>query len=261
MATVTQKASSRYLKSVPKFQRILKSAKDRDINEADTVLIIQDMLAEVFGFDKYVEITSEFAIRNTYVDLGIKIGEKIQFLIEVKAIGLALNESHLRQVIDYGANHGSPWVILSNGIHWELHRIRFEKPISHNLVAEFNFLELNPRKKADQEKLFLLSKGGLSKSVRENYYERVQNINRFVLAAILLSDSTLKSIKRDLRKLAPGIKIDTTEIEAILRNDVLKRDVIEGTEAKKAAGRTRRLARKAKKTTKSVRTLPNTNEE
>ena len=40
------------------------------------------------GFDKYSEITSEYVIRSTYVDLAIKLDGKLALLIEVKAIGL-----------------------------------------------------------------------------------------------------------------------------------------------------------------------------
>jgi len=247
MATVPKKALDRYMRTVSKFQRVLKIAQDRDVNEADTVSIIQDMLAEVFGFEKYLEITSEFAIRGTYCDLAIKLDGKIQFLIEVKAIGLTLKDSHLRQVVEYGANEGVQWVVLTNGIIWELYRIRFEKPIDHDLVSSFNFLELNPRKAEDQEKLFLLSKKGVSKAVREDYYERVQCVNRFVIGAIVLSEPIVSAIRRDLRKLSSGIKVEATEIDKMLRSEVLKRDVIEGDEADKAASRVRRLSRRQAK--------------
>ena len=52
---------------------------------------------------------------------------KIEYLIEVKAIGLSLKENHLRQALGYGANNGIPWVVLTNGLVWELYRIKFEK--------------------------------------------------------------------------------------------------------------------------------------
>ena len=246
MATIPKKVVERYVKTVSKFQRALKSARDRDINEADTVSITQDILAEVFGFKKYLEITSEYAIRGTYCDLAIKIDEKIQYLVEVKAIGHTLKEHHLRQAVDYGANKGVQWVVLTNGVTWELHRIRLERAVEHELVSSFNFLELNPRKKEDQEKLFLLSKRGLL-SAREDYYERVQSVNRFVVGAIVLSKPIMSAIKRDIRKLSSGFKVEITEIEKILQNEVLKRDVIEGDEAFKAISRVQRLSRKATK--------------
>jgi len=77
MTYIPKMVIDRYIKSIPKFQRVLQVAKDRDVNEADTVSIIQDMLSEVFGFEKYIEITSEYAIRGTYCDLAIKMEDKI----------------------------------------------------------------------------------------------------------------------------------------------------------------------------------------
>ena len=247
MTYIPKKTIARYIKNIPKFQRVLQVANDRDVNEADTVSIIQDMLSEVFGFEKYLEITSEYAIRNTYCDLAIKMNGEVQYLLEVKAIGISLKSVHLRQVVDYGANHGVQWVVLTNGIIWELYRIRFERPINHDLVSSFNFLEINPKKEDDQQKLFLLSKKGLGKEVRENYFERIQSVNRFIIGAIVLSDSIIGAIKRDIRKLSSGIKVDDNEIKQILQNDVLKRDVTEGDEVFKAIARVRRISKKASK--------------
>jgi hypothetical protein len=53
MAKIPKKVLDRYNKTVSKFQRVLRKALHRDINEADTVAIVQDMLADVFGFEKY----------------------------------------------------------------------------------------------------------------------------------------------------------------------------------------------------------------
>ena len=247
MAAIPKKVIERYKKAVSKFQRVLKVAQDRDVNEADTVSIVQDMLAEVFGFDKYLDITCEYAIRGTYCDLAIKMEDKIQYLLEVKAIGMTLKKPHLQQAVNYAANHGVKWVVLTNGITWELHRMRFERPIDCDLVLSINFLELNPRKAEDQQKLFVLSKRGIGKSVRDDYFERVQSVNRFVIGAIVISESIMNVIRRDLRKLVPGLKVENKEIEQILRNEVLKRDVIEGEEASKAKMRVRKITKKAVK--------------
>ena len=247
MAPVPKKVIERFKKSIAKFQKVLQIAKDRDINEADTVSIIQDMLSDIFGFQKYLEITSEYSIRNLYCDLAIRIDDKIQYLIEVKAIGIALKDSHLRQAVEYGANKGVQWVVLTNGILWELYKIRFEKPISYDLVSSLNLLNIIPRSKEDQEKLYLFTKEGLGKSVREDYYERVQSVNRFVFGALILSEPIINVIKRDIKKLSSGVKVETQEIEKILKNEVLKRDVVEGDEAIKAFNKVRKLSRKIQK--------------
>lgn len=47
--------------------------------KSDTVTIVTDMLEEVFGFDKYSEITREYAIQGTFCDLSIKSVKKIEY--------------------------------------------------------------------------------------------------------------------------------------------------------------------------------------
>jgi hypothetical protein len=233
MARIPKKVSERLSKSTRSFQRVLRVAKDRDINESDTVTIVTDMLERVFGYDKYAEITSEQAIRGTYCDLAVRLSDSVKYLIEVKAIGLELKESHLRQAIGYGANHGVPWIVLTNGIEWRVHKLAFEKPIRCEQVLEFDFLSMSPRKAEHQELLFLLSKEGLASAAIEEFHEHVQVVNRFVIAAVIHSDPVVSIIRREVRRLAPGTKVSAAEIRELLP-EVLKRDVVEGEEAKKA---------------------------
>lgn len=243
MANVPKKVAARLSKEVRRFQGVLHDAQARDVNESDTVTIITDMLARVFGFDKYTEITSEQAIRGTYCDLAVKLNDAIQYLIEVKAIGLHLKDAHLRQAVNYGANHGVPWVVLTNGVNWEIYRVKFERPISHELVCSFDFLELNPRNKDDQGQLFLLYREGLSKAAIEEFHEHVRNVNRFIVGALVQSDPVLAVIRRELRRLAPGTRVSTEEITALLP-DVLKRDLLEGKNAENAIKRVGKAAGK-----------------
>ena len=71
MAKIPKKVSDRISKKVPVYQKVLENALTRDVNESDTVTIITDILSDVFGFDKYTEITSEQQIRGTFCDLAI----------------------------------------------------------------------------------------------------------------------------------------------------------------------------------------------
>ena len=105
------KVSQRISAGLKKFQPILEAAKARDVNESDTVVIVTDLLHEVFGYEKYADITSEHMIRSTFCDLAIKLDGHCALLIEVKAIGTELKENHLKQAVDYAANQaatGSP---------------------------------------------------------------------------------------------------------------------------------------------------------
>lgn len=251
---IPKRVGDRLARSIGKFQQVLKNAKDRDVNESDTVSIIKDMLAEVFGYDKYLEVTSELAIRGTYCDLAIKLDNKVEFLIEVKAIGSGLKESHLRQAIDYGANEGIPWVILTSGLEWQVYKIRFEKPIDHDLVCEFTFAELDPKNEEHQERLFILCKEGLVKDAREEFHEKILTVNRFILGALVLGDEVVGVIRRELRKLSAGVLVTPEEITQILSNEVLKRDVLDGEEAAKAQSRVRRFYEKATRRTRESST-------
>ncbi len=242
---IPKRVLDRLVRGMTKFQRVLQIAKDRDVNESDTVSIICDMLAEVFGYDKYLDVTSEVAIRGTYCDLAIKIDNKVEFLIEAKAIGLDLKESHLRQAIDYGANNGVQWIVLTNGIVWRVYKIRFEKPINYDLVCELNFMEFNPKNEEHQEKLWILCKEGVVKDAREDFYEKILTVNRFVLSALILSDTIVGVIRRELRKLSDGVLVSPEEIVKILTNEVLKRDALDGDEASKTQARVRRFYGKA----------------
>ena len=73
MARLPKKAAERIAVGLKRFQPILASARSRDVNESDTAVIVADVLQEIFGYDKYCEITSEHMIRSTYCDLAIKL--------------------------------------------------------------------------------------------------------------------------------------------------------------------------------------------
>jgi len=75
MSKVPTVVVKRLTTTVPKFKKILARAKERDVNESDTVTIVTDMLEEVFGFDKYTDITREFGIQGTYCDLAVRSGK------------------------------------------------------------------------------------------------------------------------------------------------------------------------------------------
>jgi hypothetical protein len=143
--SIAAKVTTRIAAGLKKFQPILAAAKSRDVNESDTVILVTDMLSEVFGYDKYSELTSEHAIKSSFCDLAIKLENVIALLIEVKAIGSELKENYIKQAVDYAANQGVEWVVLTNGLHWRIYKVTFGKPIDHELVVELHIADLNPR--------------------------------------------------------------------------------------------------------------------
>src|SRR5688500_6796613 len=158
MAAVPKRVAERLTAGLKRYQPVLDSAKSRDVNESDTSMIVSDMLADVFGYDKYNEITRELCVRGTYCDLAVRIDQKFQFLIEVKAIGVELKEQHVKQGVDYAANQGIEWVALTNGVHWKVFRVSFGKPIDKELVVDLDLASLSGKNEDDVAKLFLLSR-------------------------------------------------------------------------------------------------------
>jgi hypothetical protein len=246
MVKIPKRVSDRLSKEIGKFQKTLRTAKVKEITESDTVGIVRDMLARVFGFDNIFEITSEYAIKGTFCDLAIKLDEKIEYLIEVKAIGITLNEGHLKQAVHYGADEGIWWVVLTNGINWEIHKIRIEKEkaIHHDLVCSFNFLELNHRKQEDQDKVFLLCKEGIEKAALDKFFDYGKRVNRVVVALITISAPVVSIIRKELRKISPDVKVSDEEIKNILTYEVLKRDIFEGEAAKATIKRVKKQLKK-----------------
>jgi hypothetical protein len=57
MPSIPKKTAERLAAGIRRYQPILSAAKSRDVGETDTVTIVKDMLADVFGYDKYAELT------------------------------------------------------------------------------------------------------------------------------------------------------------------------------------------------------------
>jgi hypothetical protein len=240
---------NRLVAGIKHFQPILASAKTRDLGESDTVTIVKDMLADVFGYDKYAEVTSEFSIRGTYCDLAIKIDGVLKTLIEVKAIGLDLKDNHVKQAVDYAANQGVDWVVLTNGIKWRVYNLIFAKPIDQELVVDIDFCSLSTRSQSDLDALFLWCKEGWVRSALSEYNVQKQALSRFFLGAMILTDPVLEVMRRELRRVSPEVRIETAQIKAVLEAEVIKREVMEGEKAlvaqKKIARASNKLLRAA----------------
>lgn len=244
MIKVSKKFVDRARGNLRRYQRVLETARSRDVNESDTCVIVSDILADILGYDKYSEVTTEFAIRSTFCDLAIKLDGNVQYLIEVKSIGTELKDNHLKQAVDYAANQGVDWVLLTNGVVWQAYRLRFEKPIQHDEVFTVDMLD--PAIKPTQllEKLYLISREAAGSSALGSYAQQKEATSRYVVAQLLLDESVLATVRRQLRRLFPGVRVGVDEIAGFLRNEVLKREVLEGERADAAEKLVRRASRK-----------------
>ena len=230
--------------NLKKYQRVAAAQQKADVAEADTVTLVKDVLADVFGFDKYEELTSEHQIKATYCDLAIKIGGKLRLLVEVKSAGSSLADNHLRQVIDCGAHQGIHWVILTNVVEWRLIRVYVANQISHEEVSRFSFIDINSKNEDHLQHLFLFAKEGLSIDAMDAFHQHAQLLNKYTVAAIVKSDPVISAIRRELKRLFPDIKVGNENLLDLVENGVIKRDTLEGEKAKEAELRIRKAAKK-----------------
>lgn len=244
MLKIPKKVMDRWPATVKSLVAVAISHKTRDVSEADTVTLVKDMLAEVFGYDKYNELTSEQQIRGTFCDLAVKIDGKIRVLIEVKAAAIALNETHLRQAINYGAHEGIEWIVLTNALEWRLYRIKFGQPIEYELVSSFCIADINLKNEEDQRRLFLLCREGITSDAMGLYHQHISVLNKFTVAQVILGEPVVSVVRRELRRLFPELKIELEAIVELLNNETLKREVLDGEKVKDAQQRIRKALSK-----------------
>jgi hypothetical protein len=250
VASIPKKVQDRLVEGIKKFKPIVEERRAADICEADTVILVTELLADLFGYDKLKEITSEYRIKGNRCDLATKIDNKLQILIEVKAIGHTLKDQDAEQAVNYVANkRDCTWALLTNGQHWRAYSVQWEGAIVQELVVDIDFLSLDHKSEDDLGLLYLLCKEGWAKSAIDEYQTQREALSRFFIGATILSDPVLAAIRKELKHVSPDVHITTDDIKSVIENEVIKREVLDGEKAKAAEKAVSRAVRAAMKVT------------
>jgi len=232
MFNISKKVKERITNSLQRYLPIIEAAQTNDVNETDTVTIIKDFFSDCFGYDKYSELTSEFVVKSTYCDLAVRIDNKVKLLVEIKAPGVELKENQIKQAVDYSANSGVEWVVLTNAVDWKLFKIEFKQPIETKLVLEFSILKFNPKNENAHQIMYVFSKEGLSKSSLLECYDKTRATSKYLIGAILVSDSVLSVIKKEIKKIHEDVKVGEEALAEILSRDIIKREIFDSDQFK-----------------------------
>lgn len=208
-----------------KFQKLLQATKEYkkqfldknlgDLDESGTRLLINHFLTEMLGFKTLEEVKTEYMIKGTYADYVIQINGKRHFLVEVKALSLNLSDKHLRQSINYGANEGIDWVLLTNGRIFQLYRVIFEKPLSQELVFSIDLSDTaNLKNSVDQ--MQFLHKDSVVKEGLEILWKRHSALSPKNLASFIYSKEIIKFLQKELKK-KYNTKFEEIHIEAAVK--------------------------------------------
>lgn len=192
-----------------KYVSIFQQAQEQNINEAETSLRIGKFLEDVLGYDVFQDITKEHSIKNKYVDYALKINGKVAFFIEIKQAGIELKERHIEQASNYAANAGVEWILLTNGIGWQLYHLTFDEGIQSDLIWSADILIDNIQDTSD--KISLLHKKSISKGDLEDYYSKIVTLSPRSIMQSIFHETTLQTIRRQLRK-TTGVSIDEDDL-------------------------------------------------
>lgn len=211
--------------SLRRFQRPLTDLVDRDANEGDTRLLVTDFLCDALGYDKYEDLTTEFAVRGEFADYGIRIDKQLVAFIEVKRAAQKLNARHLRQVETYAIKEGLEWVLLTNGQVWQAYHVTAStgQQVATDLVLEIDLLsDEQPAKKLDR--LFHLHRAALKRSTIDEHWKQQAATSPAALAEVLQAPTVIDAIRKEIRRQS-GYNPDPATILASLTGSVIRPDL------------------------------------
>jgi hypothetical protein len=216
---------SKFIASIKDYKKKFLDKPLGDLDESGTRLLINHFLTEMLGYETLSEVKTEYMIKGTYADYVIQIGGKRHFLVEVKALSLNLSSNHLRQSINYGANEGIDFVLLTNGKIFELYKVLFEKPISHELIFSLNLSDLsNIKIIADQ--LQYLHKDAVLKKGLETLWDRHSALSPKNLSKLLFSSEVVSFLQKELKK-KHNIKFEEINIQNAVKKIAMESLIID----------------------------------
>jgi hypothetical protein len=202
--------------SIKAYQKKYFSKKLDDLDESGTRLLINDLLSEVLCFQTIEEIKTEYMIRGTYADYVIQTKGDRHFLVEVKALSLNLSDKHLRQTVNYGANEGIEWALLTNGREVQLYKILFNKPIESKLVFKIDLSDAN-RTKESAEWLQHLHREEVIKKSLDLLWNKFMALETYTIAGLLFNSRVTNFLRSELKRKFKS-KFEEKEVKEALTN-------------------------------------------
>ena len=199
--------------SLKKFIPHLLKAQEENLNEADTVQRLIKFFEDVLSYNALSEITRESQIKDKYVDIAVRINNTVRLLIEVKAAGIVLRERHIEQAERYAADGNIKWVLLTNGIEWNLFHLSFDEGIESTKVFTVNITTDSIDKTSML--LGLLHKQSIVKGDLEDYWQKTAALHPGSIGKAIFTEDVLRFIRREIRK-KEGIMIDEEDLAKAL---------------------------------------------
>jgi len=182
------------------------------------------MLYEVLGYDRFREISGQYAVKGRWADWAVTVNETLLFFVEVKPIGTKLRDRDLFQVVSYSRQHNLEWAVLTTGDVWQCHRI---PPGDPEVEECFELHLLDAAQPLDElvERFYLLSKEGFAQGALGEYWDKAETFRPERLSAILLSEEVLGVVRRCVHRDNPGRRINVDDLKDALVRGVIRGDL------------------------------------
>ncbi len=128
-----------------------------------------------------------------------------------------------------------------------MYRISFTQPIDFHEVYCFDMGAISPRSADDLSKLFMLSRESISTDALQEFHRQAQILNRFVIAELVLGEQVVGVVRKEIKRLFDGLKVTDEEVRALLAEQVIKRDLLDGDGHKSAKTAVKRASNAAAK--------------
>ena len=189
---------NKLLNAVKSYSKKYLNNKVTELDESGTRLMINSFLTDVLNYLPLEEVKTEYMIRGTYADYVIQTKGCRHFLVEVKALSFSLSDKHLRQAINYGANEGIEWALLTNGKCFEFYKILFNKPIDWRKVFSFDLSDGSHMKEC-VELLQYIHREAIDNKGLSSLWNKTCALDPNHVAGLLYAPPVVNFIKRTLR--------------------------------------------------------------
>lgn len=217
-------------KFIPHVQGLI--AKGKTSTEEDARIIINDILGDVLGYDKYNDLKTEFKDKNNRLDYVVKLSEgpnskkkdKFDFVIEAKAACVDIKEDHVNQTLTYCLTAGIDYFLITNARDWKLYKVTKSKSKSDaQLIWDVN---LNDGSDLDSlvDEMYVLTKHAYLEDQWDFVSDHSKATEAGDIMSIIYSDKFIKSICRSLKDIH-DVKVVDDVIKEVLMDKIFKEPV------------------------------------
>ena len=197
-------------KPLKKFAPNFLQARKDKFNEANTVQYLCRFFEEVLGYDGLQDISREVNINDKYIDICLKIDEKVHLLVEAKSAVHQLRDHDIEQAQRYASEKKLNWVLLTNGVDWQLYHLTFKEGIKYEHAFLVSLGDEGALDEAAQ-KLGILHKQSIQQGDLDLFWKKATALSATSIGKVLFSESVLRLLRRELRR-EKGLLIDSEDL-------------------------------------------------